>query len=289
VRRDLVMRYPVLILLLALAELSAAGGGKPRITVRLQVDERDCLQYFLDNELQAIESQSAIQISSALSECFGCVQFTNEHNPDTLVILVSNREPMDTTSQLREVGFRMRLVGPHTLPSAEPLYWVFRPKERNLPLSTAEAFQRDVALEFARQLEIQKPDFVKRLLGRFVIADTAMAFRQELRWVIPLKKEEIAVEDMSEFLINCEFVDQTGTFKRPYETQAIGAYPPPNVQPDPRFGEGILTEIVEGEKHVDDVRSNKRMKILGVCLTKYVPIVSPDLPVTPDSARVGNR
>jgi hypothetical protein len=288
-RRDAAMRYVVLFLVTAIAVGSALGAEKPRITVRVQVDERDYRQFFDDDELQMIENESAKRIGGTLSESLGFVQFTPEQTPDTLVISVGDREPAPAASQLREVGFRMRLVGRRTIPSADPLYWVFRPKERNIPLSTAEALQRDVTVEFARQLEIQKPDFVKRVLGKFIIADTAMAFRKDLRWVIPLRKEEIAVDNMSEFWVNCEFVDQTGTYQRPYATVVIGAYLPAGAQPDPRFGRGILMETLEGEKHLDDVKGNKPMRILGVCLTKYLPFVSSDMSVAPDSLRLGSR
>ncbi len=272
-----------LVILLAAPVLAAE---KPKLTVCVRIAEYNYRKYFTSIELDSIQQMAARRVNSMLTKQFGCFEFGVGASRDTLMITLGDPAPPSQRSAIHEVGLTMVLRGPHVAPRQQPLYWVFRSKDEVIPLTIPEALANDLVEFLTRTLQSKKEIFTADVLGDFTIADTVLALRSRVLWVIPFTKESLALDDESVFTVFCEFDESDVRRREQYDASAKGTYN--SHAAGPRFFKGIVAQTLPHEK-LDLVKSNTPMAILGLRLKRYVQFLESISSISPDSALSGLR
>ncbi|MCK5051577.1 MAG: hypothetical protein KAS53_07600 [Candidatus Cloacimonetes bacterium] len=260
-----------LIILILMFVLTASAKEKPLLSVKFKITERNYQDYFRD-QIQRIEEEATKKIITALRDYYVFLNLTENESADSLIITLHNRQEATHLSQLREVGFFVTIRGTHISGEIDPVYWKFRPMEEyNRPLGTVSGFIREVTLAFTNNLSERKDMLVERLFSKIIIANNPLSIRDHLIWILPFSKEDLGINDFSQFLIEVGFREPFGLIKRRFVIEATGVFDSNNDDVLNEYYLGILTEAIQEQGHLEDIRGNTPMEVQELYIIKYIP------------------
>ena len=222
---------------------------RPRLTINFKLEEElFSIKYFDDKDF--IEQEVAERLIPALNEylCFAQFEPGNDlHN--TFTIILDNINRSDDIQQLHEVYFFFELNGTNVKPHEPVEPWLFLNKSAYMQSQgSAEDFISKIVVAFTGKLKFDYTVLVEKLFCNLVLSDQALIIRERAAWVLPLKRNELGVDNQSRFIIVNEAQDPLlGTLSCSYQAVMIGDYTVSNSDVPEDYKMGILVRHSENE------------------------------------------
>ncbi|NIS38894.1 hypothetical protein GWN26_13610 [Candidatus Saccharibacteria bacterium] len=266
-----IYRY-ILYIFLLIPFFFLAGKERPAIAVKFELGEASYRNNFYDQEIKRIEERSAGLICAKLKAYIGFLDYVQSGSADSLIITLDTRDQFSAESQLKEVGFHLKLKGPNIAAAVEPIYWMFRSwKHYDLPLGEADAFIRNITTTFESHLKDKFNQLVEELLSNYQLGEEAMLIPEDLTWVLPFKKDSLGVAEGSLFKVKNQVQRSYGSKIREYRAEVVGIFTAQNSQFPQKYYLGILAEALPEQRYLDDIRTEQSMRPQGIYILKYIP------------------
>jgi hypothetical protein len=176
----------------------------------------------------------------------------------------------------------MTLNGHEVPPNLPSLFWTFRPPETyDLPLGKKEGFLEEVTKSFERYVQLNKDAIVTNLLSRILLVDDAYLVSDMLYWFIPLTRDELKADYLSEFSISTKIEDDYGISMNTYYTRLRGETREEEKNLPPKYWGGkIRTVAFEPQAEIKNMRCGK---IIKVFIQRYIPALASQEAITSSS------